>query len=590
MSLPSVPHWSTAFSPSASNSANVDIRPKQQQQPPPQQPPPPPQQQPSPLIPSSAHTAAIAAAISNNGRPALYTASPTTTQQVLNQQPPPPPVRLGNNVIIPQTAAAPPPLLPPSTVSAPHMQQQSPITTAAQPLSMQRSPPLQLQQLPLTMQQTAPPPTNTPPHQQLALKSPSAGGGQVLRTTSTLTNGKLHTKEFELIHRQAATTNIKYLNNNNPHPSKDTNTVTLDVRPRQILTTTIDKTTNSQPAAAAVSSSTPPSTPLSQHLIHQHQQPTSLPPSSSNATILANQQQMLHQTILQQAQLQPPAVGTHNIVTPLHSGLHAAGALPSNLASTTSAALTSSHTHASVGAGLPGNQKTITGGGGVSSAAASHSTSTATHTTGITTLSSSSTGTGGPTSTGAGGLPSTPATGNSAAHVLPSATAPSSAYVAASPPAMPPPSRAPVAAAPTLSVSPNTVPPQQVLSPETPRLTPMVVLLSLEGFKAPVNGVIKKHTNQDRGFIHEVSRDFTVFAVFDGHGEHGHDVAQFVSSSFRNLLVQDFPRPNTLEADRVTSEWPISGLNSSNPSSSSQNRSIPPRYWAGCDQALLEWT
>eukprot|EP01056_Protomagalhaensia_sp_Gyna25_P002470 Protomagalhaensia_sp_Gyna_25__2469@NODE_237_length_4229_cov_30_240811_g184_i0_p2_GENE_NODE_237_length_4229_cov_30_240811_g184_i0NODE_237_length_4229_cov_30_240811_g184_i0_p2_ORF_typecomplete_len568_score98_01PP2C/PF00481_21/3_9e42PP2C_2/PF13672_6/6e14SpoIIE/PF07228_12/30SpoIIE/PF07228_12/0_044RskA/PF10099_9/0_0065RskA/PF10099_9/1_4e03_NODE_237_length_4229_cov_30_240811_g184_i0821785 len=81
---------------------------------------------------------------------------------------------------------------------------------------------------------------------------------------------------------------------------------------------------------------------------------------------------------------------------------------------------------------------------------------------------------------------------------------------------------------------------------ETPRATPMAVLLSLEGFKVSPEGT-KVHVNQDRSFIHEVAPNLTVFAVFDGHGDHGHDVAQFVSQSFQQQLAIDFPRPTNAQ-------------------------------------------
>lgn len=75
------------------------------------------------------------------------------------------------------------------------------------------------------------------------------------------------------------------------------------------------------------------------------------------------------------------------------------------------------------------------------------------------------------------------------------------------------------------------------------KLTPMAVLLSLEGLKSPSHHSSHsvKYPNQDRAFIHEISPYFTVFAVFDGHGEKGHLVAQFVSSAFQKLLIDDFP-------------------------------------------------
>eukprot|EP01054_Gregarina_sp_Poly1_P007341 Gregarina_sp_Poly_1__7340@NODE_404_length_8848_cov_317_412026_g277_i1_p3_GENE_NODE_404_length_8848_cov_317_412026_g277_i1NODE_404_length_8848_cov_317_412026_g277_i1_p3_ORF_typecomplete_len639_score121_29PP2C/PF00481_21/0_00012PP2C_2/PF13672_6/0_00034_NODE_404_length_8848_cov_317_412026_g277_i13772293 len=79
---------------------------------------------------------------------------------------------------------------------------------------------------------------------------------------------------------------------------------------------------------------------------------------------------------------------------------------------------------------------------------------------------------------------------------------------------------------------------------DTPRATPMAVLLSLEGFKVFSDGS-KSHVNQDRSFIHEVAPNVTVFAVFDGHGDNGHHVAQFVSNAFQQQLVADFPRPST---------------------------------------------
>eukprot|EP01057_Protomagalhaensia_wolfi_P002708 Protomagalhaensia_wolfi_Nauph_80__2707@NODE_283_length_2935_cov_10_010704_g211_i0_p1_GENE_NODE_283_length_2935_cov_10_010704_g211_i0NODE_283_length_2935_cov_10_010704_g211_i0_p1_ORF_typecomplete_len594_score104_10PP2C/PF00481_21/1_4e42PP2C_2/PF13672_6/1_5e14SpoIIE/PF07228_12/40SpoIIE/PF07228_12/0_026_NODE_283_length_2935_cov_10_010704_g211_i02582039 len=81
---------------------------------------------------------------------------------------------------------------------------------------------------------------------------------------------------------------------------------------------------------------------------------------------------------------------------------------------------------------------------------------------------------------------------------------------------------------------------------DTPRATPMAVLLSLEGFKVSAEGT-KVHVNQDRSFIHEVAPNLTVFAVFDGHGDHGHEVAQFVSQSFQQQLAMDFPRPTNAQ-------------------------------------------
>lgn len=108
---------------------------------------------------------------------------------------------------------------------------------------------------------------------------------------------------------------------------------------------------------------------------------------------------------------------------------------------------------------------------------------------------------------------------------------------------------------PSLPLSSNSMPTQESAREasryiETPRATPMAVLLSLEGFKVSTDGA-KSHVNQDRSFIHEVAPNVTVFAVFDGHGDHGHHVAQYVSNAFQQQLIIDFPRPSS-QAELLT--------------------------------------
>jgi len=73
----------------------------------------------------------------------------------------------------------------------------------------------------------------------------------------------------------------------------------------------------------------------------------------------------------------------------------------------------------------------------------------------------------------------------------------------------------------------------------------------LEGWKAPeisMKGSIPqlkpRHKNQDRAFIYEVNPTFTIFGVFDGHGEFGHLVSDFICTEFKAQAVNSFPVGN----------------------------------------------
>eukprot|EP00923_Selenidium_pygospionis_P058393 GHVN01102497.1.p1 GENE.GHVN01102497.1~~GHVN01102497.1.p1 ORF type:complete len:1053 (-),score=305.04 GHVN01102497.1:353-3511(-) len=72
-----------------------------------------------------------------------------------------------------------------------------------------------------------------------------------------------------------------------------------------------------------------------------------------------------------------------------------------------------------------------------------------------------------------------------------------------------------------------------------PRLPTLSAIFSLEGFKGESSNRPNR-TNQDRAFTHEIANQVAAYGVFDGHGDYGHDVADFVSSAFLTLIKRQF--------------------------------------------------
>jgi len=52
-------------------------------------------------------------------------------------------------------------------------------------------------------------------------------------------------------------------------------------------------------------------------------------------------------------------------------------------------------------------------------------------------------------------------------------------------------------------------------------------------------GLKPESPNQDSWFMLEVDKDFTMYGVFDGHGQKGHDVSNFVKDNLPKLIVKD---------------------------------------------------
>lgn len=52
-------------------------------------------------------------------------------------------------------------------------------------------------------------------------------------------------------------------------------------------------------------------------------------------------------------------------------------------------------------------------------------------------------------------------------------------------------------------------------------------------------GLKPESPNQDSWFILKVEDDFSIYAVFDGHGQKGHDVSQFVKESLPKIMIRD---------------------------------------------------
>merc|ERR1712046_148153 len=52
-------------------------------------------------------------------------------------------------------------------------------------------------------------------------------------------------------------------------------------------------------------------------------------------------------------------------------------------------------------------------------------------------------------------------------------------------------------------------------------------------------GLKPESPNQDSWFVLKVAGNFSIYGVFDGHGQKGHDVSQFVKENLPKLVIRD---------------------------------------------------